>query len=120
MGGSGKTHFEGESSMISPTSNTSRDTYVLQNSAITQIKPKDIEEEDYIYAVPCDPRQTISLRDSVKLNRASPKTIAKQNKNRSAQIINAVFVNVFCFFKKGKIKAKRIQRNKNNTLTEFT
>ncbi len=25
---------------------------------------KDIEEEDYIYKVPCQPRETISLRDS--------------------------------------------------------
>lgn len=25
---------------------------------------KDIEEEDYIYKVPCNPRDTISLRES--------------------------------------------------------
>jgi hypothetical protein len=29
-----------------------------------QKKAKDIEEEDFIYKVPCAPRETISLRDS--------------------------------------------------------
>jgi hypothetical protein len=51
------------------TSNSSKDTYNVQNSNIQLSKPRDIEEEDYIYKVPCDPRQTISLRDSVKVQK---------------------------------------------------
>ena len=31
------------------------------------VKQRDIEEEDYIYKVPCAARETISLRDSVHL-----------------------------------------------------
>lgn len=43
MGGSSKSTFAaGEST--SPTSTTSRDTYMLQNSTIAQTKLKDIEE----------------------------------------------------------------------------
>ena len=34
------------------------------NNAPPQPKKKYIEEEDFIYKVPCDPRETISLRDS--------------------------------------------------------
>jgi hypothetical protein len=36
---------------------------------------KDIEEEEYIYKVPCQPRETISLRDSTYVSN-------KPNKNK--------------------------------------
>lgn len=67
----------------SPNSSMSRDTYTVQSNIAMHSKKKDIEEEDYIYKVPCDPRQTISLRDSVKLNRPSPDTLKKQQKKKS-------------------------------------
>ncbi len=41
---------------------------------------KDIEEEDFIYSVPCAERQTISLRDSVRVKKDSPKNKGKNKK----------------------------------------
>ena len=34
---------------------------------------RDIEEEDYIYKVPCEARETISLRDSTYITKANKK-----------------------------------------------
>jgi hypothetical protein len=34
---------------------------------------RDIEEEDYIYKVPCEARETISLRDSTYITSANQK-----------------------------------------------
>lgn len=39
-------------------------TYNAGIVANVNMKPRDIEEEEYIYKVACDPRETISLRDS--------------------------------------------------------
>lgn len=66
----------------SPTSVTSAQTLQTVN------RTRDIEEEEYIYKVPCDPRDTISLRDSVRpereLSESAPekmKLTAPQSKN---------------------------------------
>lgn len=44
------------------------------------VKKKDIEDEEYIYKVKVDPRETISMRDSVPIINDKPERITEHER----------------------------------------
>jgi hypothetical protein len=53
------------------------------HNSVQQKKIDDIEEQDFIYKVKCEARETISLRDTVKLTRAYDDPLSNAGKKKS-------------------------------------
>ena len=74
-------------------SNGADSTSLNTNQSGKFIKVKDIEDEEYIYKVPCAARDTISLRDSVKpVNAAEVKK--NHEKNKKKPVMSTDFKNI--------------------------